>query len=216
MKITWLGHACFLIEATKKILTDPFDQQLGYPDLKATADLVTVSHQHFDHNAVQLVSGKPQVIQSAGKHSFSGIKIKGVPSFHDKAGGTQRGENIIFIIETEDIRLCHLGDLGHALEKSTAEQIGRVDVLLIPVGGYYTINAAEAKKVTEQINPRYAVPMHYKTSYINLPIAPVEEFLKYYPAYLKETTLEILAGKMPEKTQVMLLTLAGGANVAGK
>lgn len=207
MKISWLGHACFLIETTKKILTDPFDKQLGYPEPKVTADLVTISHQHFDHNAARVVSGKPQVVQSAGEHSFNDVKITGVPSFHDKAGGTQRGENIIFNIAAEGVRVCHLGDLGHTLEKNTVEQIGRVDVLLVPVGGYYTINAAEAKEVVEQLNPHYVVPMHYKTRYINLPIAPVDEFLKYYSTYVKETKLEILTGKMPVKTQVVLLEL---------
>ncbi|MEW6425774.1 MAG: MBL fold metallo-hydrolase [Bacillota bacterium] len=208
MKISWLGHACFLIETTKKILTDPFDRQLGYPVPKAAADLVTVSHQHFDHNAVRAIPGKPQIIQSAGEHSVNGVKITGIRTFHDQNRGAQRGENIIFVIEAEEIRVCHLGDLGHTLGQSTRAEIGKVDVLLVPVGGYYTINAAEAKEVVEQLNPGYAVPMHYKTKYLNLPIAPVDDFLKFYPGYQKETALELQAGKMPEKVQVVLLELA--------
>ncbi|MEW6274559.1 MAG: MBL fold metallo-hydrolase [Bacillota bacterium] len=207
MKISWLGHACFLIETTKKILTDPFDRQLGYPAPKASADLVTVSHQHFDHNAVQTIPGKPQIVQSAGEHSVTGVKITGIRTFHDQNRGAQRGENIIFVIEAEGIRVCHLGDLGHTLDRSTRAKIGKVDVLLVPVGGYYTINAAEAKEVVEQLNPGYAVPMHYKTKYLTLPIAPVDDFLKFYPGYKKETALEVQAGKMPEKTQVVLLEL---------
>lgn len=208
MKISWLGHACFLIETTKKILTDPFDKQLGYPVPKAAADLVTVSHQHFDHNAVRTIPGKPQIIQSAGEYSVNGVKITGVRTFHDQNQGAQRGENIAFIIEAEGIRVCHLGDLGHILDQGARAKIGKVDVLLVPVGGYYTINAAEAKEVVEQLNPGYVVPMHYKTRYLNLPIAPVEDFLKFYPEYKKETALEVQAGKIPEKMQVVLLELA--------
>jgi len=210
MKISWLGHACFLIETAQKIITDPFDQQLGYPAPKAAADLVTVSHQHFDHNAVRTVPGKPRVIQDAGEHSADGVTITGIRSFHDQNRGAQRGENIIFIIEAEGIRVCHLGDLGHPLDRDTRAKIGKVDVLLAPVGGYYTINAAEAKEVVEQLNPGYAVPMHYKTKYLNLPIAPADDFLKFYPGYKKETALEVQAGKIPEKTQVVLLELATG------
>lgn len=205
MKISWLGHACFLIETTRKILTDPFDRQLGYPEPKRDVDLVTVSHQHFDHNATRVLPGKPQIIQSTGEHSLSGVKITGVRSFHDKNRGAQRGENIIFIIEAEGIRVCHLGDLGHTLDRGAREEIGKVNVLLVPVGGYYTINAAEAKEVVEQLNPNYVVPMHYKTKYLNLPIAPVDDFLKFYPGYVKETALEVQAGKMPEKMQVVIL-----------
>lgn len=208
MRISWLGHACFFIETAKKIITDPFDQQLGYPGPKVAADLVTVSHQHFDHNAVRAIPGKPRVIQSAGEHSVNGVKITGVRTFHDQNRGAQRGENIVFLIEAEGIRVCHLGDLGHTLDQSTRAKIGKVDVLLVPVGGYYTINAAEAKEVVEQLNPGYVVPMHYKTKYLNLPIAPVEDFLKLYPEYKKETALEVQAGKKPEKTQVVLLELA--------
>ncbi len=208
MKIYWLGHACFLIETSKKILTDPFDKQLGYPEPKTAADLVTISHQHFDHNAVGGVPGKPQVVKEAGEHSFDGVKITGIRSFHDKAGGAQRGENLIFVIEAEGVRVCHLGDLGHTLDRNLVKQIGKVDVLLVPVGGFYTIGAAEAKEVADRLNPPYVVPMHYKTPYLNLPIAPLEEFLKYYPSYKKQTELEVLAGKMPEKTQVIVLELA--------
>jgi len=206
MKIYWHGHACFLIETTKKILTDPFDPQLGYPKLKATADLVTISHQHFDHNHTEALPGKPQVIQNTGEHSFNGLKITGFPSFHDKAKGTQRGENIIFLMEAENLRICHLGDLGHIPDQALVKGIGRVDVLLIPVGGFFTIDATEAKKVVSQINPSYVIPMHYKTNYINLPIASVDEFLKFYP-YVKQSQLEVYAGKMPEKMQIILLEL---------
>jgi len=210
IKISWYGQSCFLIETPKKkILTDPFYEQMGYPMPNIAADLVTVTHQHRDHNAVNTVPGEPKVIQTTGVHTVDDINITGIKSFHDKTNGSQRGKNIIFVIQVDGFRICHLGDLGHLLDKSTLDQIGKVDVLLIPVGGYYTIDAGEAKEFVAQINPTYVVPMHYKTDYIKSPISPVDEFLKLYPNYLKQKQLEISAGKLPDKRpQVILLDLA--------
>lgn len=209
MKITWLGHACFLIETVDgiKILTDPFDNQLRYPEPRVFPQIVTVSHQHFDHCAVNVVGGKPRVVQTEGRHLLPGVVIIGIHSFHDSSRGALRGENLIFIIEAEGLRICHLGDLGHMLEKTLAEKIGNIDVLMIPVGGFYTINASEAKKVTVQINPLYVVPMHYKTKYLDFPISPVEDFLNDYPDYVKQSELEITAGWLASKQQVVLLEL---------
>lgn len=207
MIITWLGHACFLIDAAKKIVTDPFDGKIGYPEPRVAADSVTVSHQHFDHNAVNVLSGNPMVVSTTGVHKIDDLTITGIPSFHDKSGGSKRGLNTIFTIESQGIRVCHLGDLGHDLNKDTLKLIGRVDVLLIPVGGYFTIDAAEARDVAAVINPGYLVPMHYKTSYVDFPIAPVDDFLKYYPSPVKQGKLEVQAGKKPEKMQVVVLEL---------
>lgn len=210
IKISWYGQSCFLIETPKKkILTDPFYEQMGYPMPNIAAEIVTVSHQHRDHNAVNTVPGEPKVIQAAGVNTIDDISIVGIKSFHDKTNGSQRGENIIFVIQANGLRVCHLGDLGHLLDKPTLDQIGKVDVLLIPVGGYYTIDAGEAKEVVAQINPTYVVPMHYKTDFINAPIFPVDEFLKLYPNYSKQKQLEISTGKLPDmRPQVILLDLA--------
>ncbi len=209
MKFRWLGHACFAIglSSGKSIITDPFDETVGYPDPKLAADIVTVSHQHFDHNAVKMVRGEPKVVQEEGSHNLDGVTITGIPSYHDTAKGRQRGNNIIFVIEAEGLRVCHLGDLGHVLEPEQVKGIGRVDVLLVPVGGYFTIGAGEAVKVVEQLQPKYVLPMHYKTDYIELPIHPVDEFLKYYPGYRAEKELVVTAGQMPETMQVVLLEL---------
>ncbi|OPX86158.1 MAG: metal-dependent hydrolase [Pelotomaculum sp. PtaB.Bin104] len=210
IKIFWYGHSCFLIETPqKKIITDPFYKNFGYPVPNIAADIVTISHQHSDHNGIDTVPGKPKVVETAGEHNIDGVKITGVKSFHDMRNGSQRGENIIFVFQVEGIRICHLGDLGHLLDQPTLKQIGEVDVLLIPVGGYYTINAGEAKEVAAQLNPYLVVPMHYITGYIKLPIAPVNEFLKLYPNYSEQKQLEILAGKLPDqRQQVCLLDLA--------
>jgi len=209
LKISWLGHACFMIQTNNKkvIITDPFDDSVGYPKPRVTADLITVSHQHFDHNAVEMVSGKPRVIQTAGEHIIDGLKITGIPCYHDKAKGSLRGDNLIFIIEESDYRMCHLGDLGHIPDQKLLAEIGHVDVLLIPVGGLYTIDASEAKDVLSLINPRYAAPMHYKTPYLKLPVSPVDNFLKYFPEHVTIDQLDFSPEKSPEKMKVVVLNL---------
>lgn len=210
IKIFWYGQSCFLIETPgKKIITDPFYNQMGYPMPNIASDIVTVSHQHGDHNAVATVPGQPQVVQTTGVHTFDGISITGIKSFHDQTKGSQRGKNIIFVIQAKGIRICHLGDLGHLLDQPTLKEIGEVDVLLLPVGGYYTIDAGEAKEVAAQINPYVVVPMHYKTEYIRLPISPVTEFLQLYANYSKQKQLDLPVGKLPDqRQQVVLLELA--------
>jgi len=209
LKISWLGHACFMIktDSGKVIITDPFDDSVGYPQPRAAADLVTVSHQHFDHNAVKMVLGKPKVIQTAGENILNGLKIIGISCYHDDAKGSLRGKNLIFIFEENDLRLCHLGDLGHIPDQKLLGEIGHVDVLFIPVGGLYTIDASEAKEVISLVNPRCVAPMHYKTSYLKLPISPIDNFLKYFPEHIVIDQLEISPEKLPEKTQVVVLNL---------
>lgn len=136
MKIIWLGHASFLIETgATRIITDPFDETTGYRIPSISADLVTVSHDHYDHNAVDWVLGEPRVVSSPGETRFQEVDILGIPSFHDQEKGRLRGRNTIFVIKAEGLTVCHLGDLGHLLEPDQLEAIGRVDVLLIPVGG---------------------------------------------------------------------------------
>lgn len=209
MKISWLGHACFMIQTNNGtlIITDPFDDSVGYPQPRVTADLVTVSHQHFDHNAVKMVSGKPKVIQTSGEHIMNGLKIMGIPCYHDNAKGSLRGKNLIFVFEENSFRVCHLGDLGHIPDQKLLGEIGHVDVLLIPVGGLYTIDASEAKELISLINPRYVAPMHYKTPYLKLPISPVDNFLKYYPEHITMDQLDVPPDKTPEKMQVVVLNL---------
>ncbi|HBV95571.1 MAG: beta-lactamase [Peptococcaceae bacterium BICA1-7] len=212
MKIQWLGHSCFAITLTngKMIITDPFGSEVGYPPPKLHADIVTVSHQHFDHSAVKIIPGKPLTVETEGRHELEGLVFTGVPSFHDEAGGSKRGSNIIFIIEAEGIRVCHLGDLGHLLEPGQIEKIGSVDVLLIPVGGFYTIGPDEAVKVVEQLKPRYVLPMHYKTDYLDFPIETADPFLKNFPGYKKDAMLEVTRESLPEKTRAVLLELKNG------
>jgi len=181
MKIKWLGHAAFAITSKSgdAIITDPYTAgTVGYRGINVKADIVTVSHQHDDHNDTKSLAGKPQVIDKKGEYEVSGIKIKGIPCFHDESGGKERGNNIIFVYEIDGIRIAHLGDLGHALSKEQLDKMGRIDILLIPVGGYFTIDAGMATEVANQISPKVVIPMHYKTELVNLPIVSVDDFTK--------------------------------------
>ena len=170
VEIRWLGHACFLITAGDgtRILTDPFDDTVGYDLPTVPADIVTVSHAHFDHNNVGVVQGSPEVVDSPGDRSFGGVRIRGVHTCHDTKGGALRGRNIVFIIETDNVAICHAGDLGHVPSDETVKNIGRVDVLLIPVGGTYTLDARGAEEAVRKLGPKIVIPMHYKTRDLKL------------------------------------------------
>ncbi|MBU3092517.1 MBL fold metallo-hydrolase [Clostridium sp. CF011] len=181
MKITWLGHSCFLLEDSKgvKLLTDPFDNTLGYDIYKGSPDIVTISHQHFDHNYIKELTGNYKIIDKIGISTLHDISIKGTPSYHDKNKGAKRGDNIIFTFRMDGYSLCHLGDLGHTLSNDDISSLGDVDILFIPVGGNYTIDGKEASEVTKKINPKIVIPTHYKTSRLSLPLEGVETYLMH-------------------------------------
>lgn len=178
MRIKWLGHSCFKISSKSgiRIVTDPFDDNLGYRIPSVETDIVTVSHGHYDHNFVDCLNGDFEVIDKVGDFNVKGIPIKGIHTFHDDEEGAKRGVNIVYTFDVDDIKVCHLGDLGHRLTPSQLEQIGDVDVLLIPVGGVYTIDAAQAVEVIKQLKPAVVIPMHYKTKALRLNVEPVEGF----------------------------------------
>jgi L-ascorbate metabolism protein UlaG (beta-lactamase superfamily) len=178
MKIKWLGQSAFQIKSNSNLVMDPYGPKVGELPSGLSADVVTVSHQHFDHNYTDGVSGNPQIIDEPGEFSIKGFEIKGVKSLHDKEGGAIRGENTIFRISSDGLTLCHLGDLGHLLTPEQIEEIGHVDILMIPVGGHYTIDANEAVQVVNQLNPKIVLPMHYKPENwpLDLPIAGVDKF----------------------------------------
>jgi len=184
MRLEYLGHSSFLItrDDGTRILTDPyksgsFQGAVGYGPIKCAADIVTVSHDHDDHNYVADVEGNPLVIKEDGSFEPKGIPIVGIVTDHDDKGGKERGKNIVFKFCVDGINFVHLGDLGRALSADEIAKIGDVDVLLIPVGGYFTIDAATANIVTNQLKPKVVIPMHYKTDKVGFPIATVEDFL---------------------------------------
>ncbi len=166
MKIKWFGHSCFMVtsENGTKILIDPYKNALGYklPE-EIAADIVATSHDHSDHNYIQAVKGSFVHINETGRFSEYGIEIKGVETFHDKVSGAKKGKNTIYNFKIDGINICHCGDLGHTLNSGLIKEIGNVDILLLPVGGGYTIDAFEAVNVMKQLNPTVVIPMHYRT-----------------------------------------------------
>lgn len=210
MIIRWLGHASFLIESeSSRIMTDPFEEKLGYPEFNEAVDIVTVSHQHWDHNAVQVLRGHPTIIAEPGLYQMEGTRIEGIKSFHDQAGGQLRGPNIIFKISLQGVDIVHLGDLGHILDQEQIDAIGHVDVLLLPVGGVYTINADEARRVATQLEPAIMVPMHYNTKPLSFELEPLERFTGRFDRTVKQPCLEITAGTLQEQAGVVVLDYPG-------
>lgn len=184
MEIKYFGHASFYLKGKNAtVITDPFDPQMvGLKFPKIEADIVTISHQHPDHNRADLISGNPLVINFPGEYEKKGVKIIGFPSFHDKKEGQERGKNTIFKIEINGLSILHCGDLGHQLSDALIEEIDGVDVLLIPVGGYFTIDEDEAIIISRKIEPSIVIPMHYNHPQLNPQVfanlSPVQNFLK--------------------------------------
>lgn len=217
MKIQWLGHSSFVITSDNgtRIVTDPYqpgayDNALRYLPLNKPAEVITISHQHPDHNFPAMVTGNPIVISSAGKYVVSGIEFLGVQTMHDRSKGAERGKNIVFTFVVDGIKVCHLGDLGHVLTQDQAAEIGAVDVLLVPVGGFFTIDAVEACKVADMLAAKIVIPMHYKTEKLDFNIAPVEDFVKDKPNVrrLDASTLELKKEDVPEDREIVVLTHA--------
>lgn len=210
MKIRWFGHACFLLESDSgtKVVTDPFDGSIGYKIPKVFADIVTVSHDHYDHNYTEGVQGEPKIIDDAAIHILENMTITGIPAFHDDEKGAKRGPIIIYIFEIDGIRICHLSDLGHLLSKSQIEEIGKIDVLLVPVGGTFTLNSEGAVAVIGQLSPKIIIPMHFKTPAVNLPIDPVDEFLEKIGGgkILEQHTLEITPDLLEGDRKIFVLS----------
>jgi len=207
MIISWLGHASFIIKtAEKTIITDPFDERSGYTPWQQPVDIATVSHDHWDHNAVHVLKGNPQIIKKeTGPFNFPGITITGFSSYHDKNKGADRGNNTIYKIMAEDISLVHLGDQGTLPDKGLIAQIGQVDILLTPVGGTYTLDAEDAFKIVQQLNPKIVIPMHFQTPHLSFKLAPVEAFTCKYNQVIKLPYLEINRTEISESLQIIVL-----------
>ena len=208
MDISWLGHSCFRIKGSHAIvITDPYSPSLGYSLGKPTARIVTVSHQHEGHSYVQGIGGEPRLITRPGEYEISGVLIIGITTFHDAARGGKSGKNTVYLMEIDDIVVCHLGDLGHVLTIEQVEETGNVDVLLLPVGGVSTINAPMAAEVVRQLEPKVVVPMHYKTSALRWELEPVERFLKEIGVKQVEPQpkLSLTKSSLPVSTRVFLL-----------
>lgn len=182
MKIKYLGHSSFKLEESTGtcVVCDPYDESVGYEMSKVSADAVTVSHKHYDHDSIKSVGGSPIVIDTECSHDLPGVEINAIKSFHDNVRGKARGENIIFKFRMDGIDVCHLGDLGEECSASLIELILPVNVLLIPVGGNYTIDANMAKEYVERIMPDVVIPMHYREKGCKIDIDKIDDFLKLF------------------------------------
>ncbi|MDG6228465.1 MAG: MBL fold metallo-hydrolase [Candidatus Thermoplasmatota archaeon] len=209
--IRWHGHSCFEIADDITIVTDPHDgKSIGIPTPLVSADIILVSHNHYDHNSVKTVEKEgTKIITDGRKRTIGQILIKGFPSYHDESMGERRGENIIYKTIIDDISFVHLGDLGHDLDDKTIESLEDIDILFIPVGGTYTIDAKKAWEIINKIKPRVTIPMHYKIEGLSLPIAPVDEFIEQSPLPVLRVGNEIDIEKteIPSDPEVWVFTL---------
>lgn len=178
MKLTWYGHSCFLLENASggRLVCDPCDPGTGYVLSGIACDAVTVSHHHHDHDHLAALSGDPVVIDTTEQQTVAGFSIRGVETFHDEKRGALRGNNVMFCIEADGITLVHAGDLGHVPNERTIGELGSVDVLLLPVGGVYTVDADGARETVERLHPRVVIPMHYETDALTFKLDPVTRF----------------------------------------
>jgi len=213
MKVKWLGHACFLLtsEAGVRILTDPYTPGafgLGYRPPAETADIVTVSHDHADHDNTAAVQGKPEVVSGAGVHKVTGVEINGISTSHDETSGSQRGPNTVFCFTLDGVRVCHLGDLGHDLAAGELAEIGPVDLLMIPVGGNFTIDAEVASRVADRIAAKIVIPMHFQNERCReFPVAGVDDFRKKRQRVRTAdgSEVEITKDGLPKETETVVL-----------
>jgi L-ascorbate metabolism protein UlaG (beta-lactamase superfamily) len=184
-KLIWAGQSCFQLSVSNgkdhsaDIVIDPFDEKIGLKTPNFSADILLASHGHHDHNNMTAIKGKPFVIETPGEYEVKGVFVQGIDSFHDDVLGKERGKNTIFVIEAEDMRFCHLGNFGQKqLTDEQLETIGKVDILMIPVGGNYTISSSEASKIIGQIEPKIVIPMHYALPKLKIELDGVDKFLK--------------------------------------
>lgn len=198
MKITYLGHSCFLFEAQSgtRLLTDPYGD-VGFSLPRVSADVVTVSHAHYDHNNVAGVAGAPHIVDRAGKSTFGGVSVEAIPSFHDDVRGAKRGRNLIMRFEMDGITVCHMGDIGEPCSAELVKKLVPINVLLIPVGGNYTVGAAQAKEYADRIAPNVVIPMHYKCKGLTVDVGPLDAFSALYNEKNKVSgTLELTFGEI--------------------
>lgn len=211
VRIQYLAHSSFLLTSSTglRVLMDPYNvaASMSYAPVDEVADIVTVSHEHGDHNNTAAVKGNPEIIRTIGTRNIKGIEFRSIATWHDSSQGAQRGQNRVVCFVLDGVSFCHLGDLGHRLSPEQVAEIGRVDVLFIPVGGNFTIDAKTATQVVEDLKPRLTIPMHYRTVKVGLNLAPVDDFLagkqnvKKYGA----SVVEVGADGLPGAPEVLVL-----------
>ena len=221
MIITWYGHSCFKIQTRDSgeevvIYIDPFDKSIGLRPPFGQGHIVLSTHEHYDHNNIKTIKGEPFVIEGPGEYEVKGIRIRGILAYHDSKLGQERGLNTIYVIESEEMRICHLGDLGQSLlSEEQLEALDGVDILMIPVGGIFTISAEQAPKIINQIEPAIVIPMHYKVPKLNIKkLDGIDRFLKVMGEgkITPQDKLVIKKKELPsEEAKVIILKLTGSS-----
>lgn len=216
MIISYIGHSCFKIKGKRgTIITDPYHEYIGFALPGLSADIITVSHDLEDHNNIKAISGttrrkNPFIVDQPGEYEVAGLSVFGVATWQDASQGAERGGNIVYTCLVDDLRICHLGDLGHELTSEQLEEIGSADILLCPVGGVFTINPAQAVKIIRSLEPSIVIPMHYKTPQhkeeVFGELASLDDFIKEYGAEVEPVEkLEIEKSRLPEETELIVL-----------
>ena len=214
MEILYLGQSSFLLKTKEcRLVIDPYVEKIGFKMPKISADTVTVSHDHDDHSNVKAVGGDPRIVDGPGEYEIKGVCITAMSTYHDEKEGKERGKNIVFMYDTEELRIVHLGDLGHKLSEKQLDELDGVDVLMIPVGGEFTIDSKQAKAMIKLISPSVVIPMHYKTSKHNKDfdkMAELDEFLKEMEMEpKKEAKLKLKKLDLPEEMELVVLEKNG-------
>ncbi len=217
MNIQYYGHSCFKITTRPEgrgqeevsLFLDPFEKKIGLRPPQGQADLVLITHHHYDHNNAGAIKGNPTIIDIPGEYSVKGINIIGLESFHDSASGTERGRNTIYLIESEDMKICHLGDLGEGLSEKQLEEIDGLDVLMIPIGGKCTINSKQAIEIIQKIEPKIIIPMHYKIKGTTIDIDDEKNFCAEIGKCSKEKPFKINLKKKELEQKNMEVMLMG-------
>lgn len=209
VKISWLGHAMFLLEdgEGRRLVTDPYNDYVGYPLPDVAADIVLVSHDHADHSNVDLVKGDPVVVRDTAPREVAGVKISGLATYHDSKGGGERGPNIAYRWEMQGLTFVHLGDLGHRLDAASAEALAGAHVLFVPAGGFFTLEPDDAAAVVKELAPRIAIPMHYRNAACSFPIETEETFVAHFTAveHTGKAPVYISADALPRETVLLIM-----------
>lgn len=208
MEITWLGHSCFRIKGKEAIvITDPCHPSVGYSLSKLQADIVTLSHFHSGHCYTEAITSEFREINGPGEYELKGVFIMGIATFHDTEKGKKLGTNTVYFLEIDGMTLCHMGDIGHLPVSELAEDIGNIEVLLLPVGGVSTIGGSVAAEIVRHLSPKIVIPMHYKTPALLADLEPVDKFLKEIGASetVPQSKLSITRSNLSSGTQVVLL-----------
>jgi len=213
MEVRWLGHSCFQIRGKEAvIITDPYHPSLGYSLGSPKADIVTLSHSHSGHSYIEGIGGAPKKIDGPGEYEMKGVFIIGIATFHDNERGRERGKNTVYLLEIDGMTLCHLGDIGHLPTPRLVEEMSNVDVLFLPVGGVSTIALPTAIEMIKRLNPRIAIPMHYKTPALTMNLEPVDGFLKQFGIKQVVTQPKLIVNQSStaiDTTQIVVLDYLG-------